>query len=156
MKTIKYPTWLVPIKTAKKLKNIGFDTETIFLYNKEEEKGKIMFGLNTLEEVDVQSNLEIGQLYFYQGSDMETYECIIPTYEQIFEWFRGKGIHSTLHTYSVISHNTEEFRFYYEINSGFDYIVDTKKYYKTYEECREALVNKLIEIYKHSKDENSI
>ena len=79
MKNNNYPNWLVTIEIAKKLKKIGFNTNTLFLYNEEDEP-KVMFGLNTFEEVDGQSNLEIEQLYFYQEADMETYECILPTW----------------------------------------------------------------------------
>lgn len=95
MKIKNYPSWLVPIDIAKKLKEIGFNTNTIFLYNKEEEP-KVMFGLNTFEEVDGQSNLEIEQLCFYQEADMESYECILPTWGQVFEWFRKKGFNSSI------------------------------------------------------------
>lgn len=139
MKMNNYPNWLVPIKTAKKLKKIGFNTNTFFLYNEEDEP-KVMFGLNTFEEVDGQSNLEIEQLYLYQEADMESYECVLPTWEQAIEWFRSKGFCITLENHK----DSTKFMFYnMKINEGKHF----KGEFSSYEETREVLVNKLIEVY---------
>lgn len=134
---------LVPIKIAKELKKIGFNTNTLFLYNEEDEP-KIMFGLNTLEEVDGQSNLEIEQLYFYQEADMESYEFILPTFEQVFEWFRSKNILGW-----VECQCNPEIEFYTRIlvNGENFFIKGKRKPYKSYEECREALIEELLIIY---------
>lgn len=140
MKPNELPNWLVPIKLAKKLKRIGFNTNTLFLYNEEDEP-KVMFGLNTFEEVDGQSNLEIEQLYFYQESDMESYECILPTWEQVFEWFRNKGLFSYIDKLNLAK-NKEVYKFYVK---GKNNIISDS--FSSYEESREALLNKLIKIY---------
>lgn len=53
MKNNNHPNWLVPIKIAKRLKKIGFNTNTVFLYNEEDRyEPKVMFGLNTFEEYE--------------------------------------------------------------------------------------------------------
>ena len=103
-----------------------------------------MFGLNTLEEVDGQSNLEIEQLYFYQEADMESYECILPTFEQVFEWFRSKNILGW-----VECQCNPEIEFYTRIlvNGENFFIKGKRKHYKSYEECREALIEELLIIY---------
>ena len=139
MKMNDYPNWLVPIKIAKKLKKIGFNTNTFFLYNEEDEP-KVMFGLNTFEEVDGQSNLEIEQLYLYQEADMESYECVLPTWEQAIEWFRNRGFYITLENHQ----DSTKFMFYnMKINEGKHF----KGEFSSYKETREVLVNKLIEVY---------
>lgn len=140
MKPNELPDWLVPIKLAKKLKRIGFNTNTLFLYNEEDEP-KVMFGLNTFEEVDGQSNLEIEQLYFYQEADMESYECILPTWEQVFEWFRKKGLFSYIDKLNLAK-NKEVYKFYVK---GKNNIISDS--FSSYEESREALLNKLIKIH---------
>ena len=152
MKIKNYPSWLVPIDIAKKLKEIGFNTNTIFLYNKEEEP-KVMFGLNTFEEVNGQSNLEIEQLCFYQEADMESYECILPTWEQVLEWFRRKGLfHSICFTEDLIE-KVKGFEIEIRDNNA-DIICILHQ--ETYEEAREAAINKLIEIYKQDENRNNI
>lgn len=154
MKNNEYPNWLVPLYIAKELKEIGFNEPTLFhyyendfdvtietndYYNEGEAQGYLSFYISALKEEDF-------NLYKIQIS--------IPTWEQVFEWFRSKGYHSTLHTYSVMMNNVEEFRFYYEINSCQEYVAAPEEYYKTYEQAQEALVYKLIEIYKSEQNEN--
>lgn len=146
MKMNDYPNWLVPIKTAKKLKKIGFNTNTFFLYNEEDEP-KVMFGLNTFEEVDGQSNLEIEQLYLYQEADMESYECVLPTWEQAIEWFIDKNLIGTI---EYRKFDEKDPYYAYCITNNMTKVLDyssNNTRYKTYKEAREALVNKLIKLY---------
>lgn len=149
MKTNNYPNWLVPIDIAKKLKEIGFNTNAVFFYN-EEEKPKVMFGLNTFEEVNGQSDLDIEQLNFFQEADMESYECILPTWEQVLEWFREKNLIVTIECEDFYPDDKTYYYAYCIINKLGKVLFYSPNYksYETYEEVREALVNKLIEIYK--------
>lgn len=143
MKNNNYPTWLVPLDIAQELKAIGFDVPCHFhflyyhgwemLKKRGDEYGFITS--NSCRAYVVENHNGIGKLS-------------VPTWTEVFAWFRSKGYHSTLHTYSVMVGNVEEFRFYYEINSCQEYIAAPEEYYKTYEEVREKLVYKLIEIYK--------
>ena len=138
MKNNEYPSWLVSLEIAKELKGIGFDTPCSFYYDE-----KLLKISPWHDEEFVVTNWN-DKLFRY---------CVsIPTWEQVFEWFRKKGCHSTLHTYSVMQGNIEKFRLFYEINSCHDYIADPEEYYKTYEEAREKLVYKLIEIYKSEQE----
>ena len=144
MKTNNYPSWLVSVEIAEKLKKIGFNTNTVFIYNEENEP-KIMFGLNTFEEVDGQSNLEIEQLCLQQEADMETYECILPTWEQVFAWFNGKELFHSINIANEIPKG-KYFRAKIYKNSGeIIKLIDCE----TYEEAREELVNKLIKMYEN-------
>ena len=137
MKINNYPSWLVSVEIAKKLRDIGFDLPCAFVLTNKDKIGFTTKGGNQyhlLEELDLNSNSK-GSL------------VCVPAFEQVFEWFRSKGYHSTLHTYSVMVRNVEEFRFFYEINSNHDYIANPEEYYKTYEEAREALIREMINIY---------
>ena len=137
MKINNHPYWLVSVEQAMKLKEIGFDLPCAFVLTN---KGEIGFTTresnhyHLLDKLDLNSNSKSSLVY-------------VPAFEQVFEWFRSKGYHSTLHTYSVMLGNIEEFRFFYEINSKDDYISDPEEYYETYEEAREALIREMINIY---------
>jgi hypothetical protein len=143
-----YPTWLVPLDIAQELKAIGFDEPCTFAINYTQyiEPFLVQYlnkGYNAVFYGEV-------RMLKYKTLDKNLLDkiAIIPTWTEVFAWFRSKGYHSTLHTYSVMVGNVEEFRFYYEINSCQEYIAAPEEYYKTYEEVREKLVYKLIEIYK--------
>lgn len=145
--TENYPTWLVPLEIAKQLKAIGFDYSCPFILSDIDEviissEEYIDESLNGIIDIEVTID---NDLNFVNNK----YTLVIPTWTDVFAWFRSKGYHSTLHTYSVMLGNVEEFRFYYEINSCHDYIANPKKDYDNYEDAREALVIKLIEIYKN-------
>ena len=143
MKTNNFPNWLVPVKLAKKLKKIGFDDETLFLYNEEEPKNpKIFLGLEN-EEIS-SSDIEIGDLYFYKEADMESYECILPTWEQVFEWFREKGLVAVIVTNEILNEGDPLYFPSVDDLDGDYYTLDN---YYTYEEARVAVLNKLIELY---------
>ena len=154
MKNNNYPNWLVPLDIAQQLKEIGFDEPTLFHYY--EHDFDITIETNSYyDEGEAQGYLHFYISAFKEENFNRDKKCIsIPTWEQVFEWFRSKGYHSTLHTYSVMVGNVEEFRFYYEINSCQEYIAAPEEYYKTYEQAREELVYKLIEIYKSEQNEN--
>ena len=145
MNTQNYPSWLVPSDIAIELKKIGYKEDCYFEFSKDN-------GL-TLETLERESSIiGIDDLLF--GTNECWQNVSVPTWTEVFAWFRSKGYHSTLHTYSVMVGNVEEFRFYYEINSCQEYIAAPEEYYKTYEQAREELVYKLIEIYKSEQNEN--
>nr|DAN72897.1 MAG TPA: hypothetical protein [Caudoviricetes sp.] len=151
---LNYPTWLVPLDIAQELKAIGFDESCTFAIDYTQ----------LIEPFLVQDCNKGYNVVFCGEMKNLTYKtldknlldkiAIIPTWEQVFAWFRSKGYHSTLHTYSVMMNNVEEFRFYYEINSYQEYVAAPEEYYKTYEQAQEALVYKLIEIYKSEQNKN--
>ena len=139
---LNYPNWLVSLDIAIELKEIGYKEDCYFEFSKDN-------GL-TLETLERESSIiGIDDLLF--GTNECWQNISVPTWTEVFAWFRSTGYHSTLHTYSVMLDNVEEFRFYYEINSRYDYIADTEEYYKTYEEAQEALVKALIKTYKTMK-----
>nr|DAV67779.1 MAG TPA: hypothetical protein [Caudoviricetes sp.] len=137
MKNNNYPNWLVPFKIAKELKNIGFykkcyfnkDTDGVYIESilKASERGEFLAKIYTC---DIESS----------------YYTIIPTWEQVFEWFRDKGLHSH------IEYTCDNDLF--KINIIGMLLNTNKSYFKTYEEARKALINELINIKKIKKDEN--
>lgn len=110
--------FLVPVSIAKKLKEIGFDSPCLFIYRNGEifleGIASVGFSLDpnntdfvaTLDQLEGTTNQE--------GTDWVT----IPTYEQVFAWFRERGIHGEIvkipkvngWVYSVINDNDDNKR----------------------------------------------
>ena len=138
---LNYPNWLVPLDIAKELKEIGFDEPTLFhyyendfdvsvetnsYYDEGESQGYLSFYLTALKEENFNSDKK----------------CIsISTWEQVFAWFRKKNL------VGLVTH-----RYRSKNDNGFSFEIldeDTDVFlYNTYEQAQEALVYKLIEIYK--------
>lgn len=139
-----YKEFLVPVEIAKKLKEIGFDKPCFFSFN-EEVIGEIplSFGKFLIKCNDHEAHLD-GVIY---EDKKVTDSYPIPTYEQVFAWFRGKGLfHSIILTKDFIEDNIF---FSCEIrNSNTDII--TMFTSNTYEEAREELLKRLIKIYKEN------
>ena len=136
MKNNNYPNWLVPLDIAQELKAIGFDEPCHFhflyyhgwemLKKRGDEYGFITS--NSCRAYVVENHNAIGKLS-------------VPTWEQVFQWFRDKGFMITLINYEDVS----KFSFYNMKIRGGVYYAEA---FKTYEQAREELVYKLIEIYK--------
>ena len=129
MKKENYPSWLVPLDIAIKLKEIGFEggvlSKDLTLVTKEQLSGDI--GYCTFELDD-----------FEEGE--------VPTWEQVFEWFRAKGF------YSYIKKKSFPERYIYYIGYGLTtYSKENLRdelLPKTYEQARKELIEKLIELCK--------
>ena len=144
MNKLNYPNWLVPLEIAKKLKEIGFDVPTLFhyyendfdisvetndYYNEGEAQGYLNFYISALKEEDF-------NIYKIHIS--------IPTWEQVFEWFRNKDFRISLENHE----DSTKFMFYnMKINDGKHF----KGEYPSYEKARKELINKLIKIYGNTK-----
>lgn len=148
MKNNNYPNWLVSLEIAKELKEIGFNEPTLFYYcesdfdvsvetndyyNEGEAQGYLSFYISALKENDF-------NIYKIHVS--------IPTWEQVFEWFREKGMFHSICFNDDLIHNVKFFEA--EIrdkNADIIYILSRV----TYEEAREALVKTLIRTYKNEQ-----
>ena len=148
MKNNNYPNWLVPLEIAKELKEIGFNEPTLFYYCESD------FDIS-VETNDYYNEGEAqGYLSFYisalKEEDFNIYkECIsLPTWEQVFEWFRNKGLfHSICYVKDLLNENE-----YFESeirDDNSDIICILSRV--TYEETREALVKALIRTYKNEQ-----
>ena len=130
METNNYPNWLVNVGQAKRLKEIGFDLPCAFVLT-----NKDRIGFTTKEDSNYHLFDDLDLISNSKGSLV----CI-PTYEQVFEWFREKGFRIFLENHE----DSTKFMFYnMEINEGKHF----KGEYSNYEEAREALIREMINIY---------
>ena len=137
METNNYPNWLVPFKVAEELRDIDF-REPTFTYYEFDYGSKD--GGRYFTPIDINfDSLKIYNRYKIYVS--------IPTWEQVFDWFRNKGLFGYVDMLILIK-DKKVWKYY---------IKDIKNMisepFASYEQTREALVEKLIEIY---KNENSI
>lgn len=143
MKNNNYPTWLVPLEIAQELKEIGFDEPCHFqflyyhgwkmLKKRGDEYGFITS--NNCRAYVVENHNGIGKLS-------------VPTWEQVFEWFREKGYHGIIAARGEDGENEYSYCIDYlnELSSDFE-----QDSHLTYEEAREALVKALIRTYKNEQ-----
>lgn len=137
MKEINYPNWLVPLEIAEKLKGINFNLECYF-YREE--------GRNGDDLIKSPFSLSNEVLRNYNKSRYDT-STSLPTWEQAFEWFRGKGLFHSICFTDDLPHEVKFFEA--EIrDKNADIICIINRL--TYEEVREAVLNKLIEIYENN------
>lgn len=135
MKTSNYPNWLVSIEIAKSLKEIGYKENCCFEFSLD---NGLTLEINKREEED--TIIEIDDLLFCTNEIWQNVS--VPTWEQVLEWFRKKGFRISLENHE----DSTKFMFYnMKINEGKHF----KGEYSNYEEAREVLVNKLIEVYEN-------
>jgi hypothetical protein len=140
MKNNNYPTWLVPLEIAKELKEIGFNEPCIFSYSE---------GIGITACLRYGSGEEPYISDFIVGGNTPNSPYIdLPTYEQVFEWFREKGYHGVIAARGEDGENEYSYCIDYlnELSSDFE-----QDSHLTYEEAREALVKALIQTYKNEQ-----
>ena len=129
-----YEEFLVPIEIAKELKEIGFDKPCLFVLNPH----------NTLilsSEVHDKGIIDIRKIKPRSNGKLGEDFCSVPTYEQVFGWFRENGLYGNIEAGSK----------YNSIYIFSDNDLDMgNNIYPTYEEAREELLKKLIKIYKEN------
>lgn len=139
--TKNYPTWLVPLDIAIKLKEIGYKENCYFEFNEDN-------GL-TLETLERESSIiGIDDLLF--GTNECWQDVSVPTWTEVLAWFRERGYESYIKLESH-SHFDEGNYYYFEITEPNLYQLDFQGGFDNYNEAQEALVYKLIEIYKNNK-----
>lgn len=140
METNNYPSWLVPLDIAKKLKKIEFDTPCTFLWDSSEDSNNLRCYL------DEQEGVYLPNSFNYNSSDTSGYYVYIsiPTWEQAFEWFRKKDMFHSIHISEDLLHRVKFFEAEIRDKNANIICIISKL---TYEEAREALINKLIELY---------
>lgn len=136
MKNNNYPNWLVSLDIAKKLKEIGFKEKCLCYWHEY---------FHRIECSTDDEDRLCPEYYDYNTDESTT---SLPTWEQIFEWFREKGM---FHSICIVDDLLEDVKYFEaEIrdNNG-DIICILSRV--TYEEAREALVKALIRTYKNEQ-----
>lgn len=143
MKTNNYPSWLVPIETAKKLKEIGFDKPT-----QNTTSSYVLESKRHKEENKLYSPEYILRGGSYNANSTKV-GLSVPTWEQVLDWFREKGFESYIKLESH-SHLDEGNYYYFEITDPNLCQLGYQCEFDDYSVAREALINKLIEIYENN------
>ena len=142
---------IVPIELASELREIGFDEYCMFYY--EHGKPAPRFGLES-KVIKNKSNFRIMRINAHTilQSKNSKIDIAAPSYEQIFAWFRKKGL---FHSITIVQDFIESNIFFScEIrNSNADTISIFSR--ETYEEAKIGILNKLIEFYKIEKNEET-
>lgn len=127
-----YPKFLVPIYIVKKLTDIK-------AYNEDEAIKEYIF-FHYIPGVGIK--------YWDNGKEKVEGDKIclpVPSYDDIFEWFRNRGFYFNIR-YNFNTSKDDNLYFYgIWIDDG-EYGGIERRYYKTYKECREHLLNRLIEV----------
>jgi hypothetical protein len=155
MKNNNYPSWLVPLEIAKELKEIGFNEPCLVENVETHSEDYNLIGFEEQIPFDVHVMLE--EIVFVKNQDLKdefgiyktfVLRTAIPTWEQIFEWFREKGYHGVIAARGEDGENEYSYCIDYlnELSSDFE-----QDSHLTYEEAREALVKALIRTYKNEQ-----
>lgn len=134
-----HPSWLVPLDISKKLKDLGFNEPCIFSYSE---------GIGITSCIRSGSGDEPNFTDFIIGGNSPGSPLTdLPTYEQVLDWFRKKGLVGW-----VECQCNPEMEYYIRIvNKGVNlYLKGRREHYNSYEEARSVLINKLISLYKES------
>jgi len=132
MNTKNYPNWLINVGQAKKLKEIGFD-----------EPCEFSLPIKQYEDFDIN---ELNFDFQKENHNDSFDKWSIPTYEQVFEWFREKGFVSFIKIDNQ-SMFDEGCYYCYVISNERGKTIDCKSDFDDYKEAREALVKALIQTY---------
>nr|DAY16267.1 MAG TPA: hypothetical protein [Caudoviricetes sp.] len=139
-----YEEFLVPVEIAKELKEIGFNEPCLFVLNPH----------NTLilsSEIHDKGIIDIRKIKTRSNGKLGEDFCSVPTYEQVFAWFREKGYQFQVGRVCFADEFIPEFwdNYYCEI-----YLKETDDTLKiltyTYEEARLDCIRELIKIYKEN------
>ena len=139
MKNNNYPSWLVPLDISIELKEIGFNKKTMFYF----------FSADTTFKFSISEEIPLDYILPIEDVELDNYNrkgfyASIPTWEQVFEWFREKGL---FHSICIVEDLIEEVKEIRDNNADIICIIHRD----TYEEAREALVKALIRTYKNEQ-----
>lgn len=135
MKNNNYHTWLVSLEIAQQLKEIGFKEKCLCYWHEH------------LQRIECSTDDEERLCPEYYDYNTDESTTSLPTHEQVFEWFREKGL------YSFIRVNIPDLSVSYFIYDKDGYI-EENGHRSTYEDAQNDCVKELIKIYKeHERKE---
>ena len=129
MKNNNYPIWLVPLEIAKELKEIGFKEKCLCYWHEH------------LQRIECSTDDEERLCPEYYDYNTDESTTSLPTHEQVFEWFREKGL------YSFLRVNIPDLSVSYFIYDKDGYI-EENGHRSAYEDAKNDCVKELIKIYK--------
>ena len=142
-----YLTWFVPLDIAKELKDIGFKEPCLFSYSEG-------VGITAMVWGSLKGKTEFSIKDFVLGGNSPGSPFTdIPTWEQVFAWFREKGFDSYIGLENLPYPN-EGIYYYFEISKPNLYRInqlDWQGEFDDYNEAQEALVKALIRTYKQEQ-----
>ena len=138
MKNNNYPNWLVSLEIAQQLKEIGFHELVQNSYYSNKGTERILSSTLCLEKKSL------------ADANILNFLVSLPTWEQVFEWFREKGYESYIRLESH-AHFDEGNYYYFEITKSNLRQLDWQGDFDDYNEAREALVKALIRTYKNEQ-----
>ena len=137
-----YPTWLVSPDIAKELKEIGFDTPCYcYIALAISGKGYQCIEIGDRIHNEVYNRIELRDIKRINYNKQKG--CIsLPSWTEALAWFRAKGYYGNL---EATSKGTSAYIFIPFLDQGTSWDI---AYKESYEEAREALLLKLIDLYK--------
>ena len=138
MNTQNYSTWLVPLDIAQHLKEIGFDEPCNHYVRISNDDIKLKINHSSIGLVMLIRNSE------YLNDDIASF-VTIPTWTDVFAWFRARGLHHTIRY--ILAHKL----YFYAINETYYLKNKGSGIYDTYEEAQKECVKALIKTYKTMK-----
>ena len=141
----QYPTWLVSPDIAKELKEIGFDTPCYcYIALAISGKGYQCIEIGDRIHNEVYNSIELRDIKRINYNKQKG--CIsLPSWTEALAWFREKGYYGNL---EATSKGTSAYIYAPFLDQGTSWDI---AYKESYEEVRETLLLKLIDIYKISK-----
>ena len=137
MKNNNYPSWLVSLEIAQELKAIGFHELVQNSYYSNKGTERILSSTLRLEKKSL------------ADANILNFLVSLPTWEQVFEWFREKGFESYIRLENLFVY--EDCRYSYVITNKKNILINCKSDFNDYNEAREALVKALIRTYKNEQ-----
>ena len=140
-----YPTWLVSPDIAKELKEIGFDTPChCYIALAISGKGYQCIEIGDRIHNEVYNSIELRDIKRINYNKQKG--CIsLPSWTEALAWFRAKGYYGNL---EASSKGTSAYIYAPFLDQGTSWEI---AYKESYEEAREALLLKLIDLYKAAK-----
>ena len=142
MKTEQYPTCLVSPDIAKELKEIGFDTPChCYIALAISGKGYQCIEIGDRIHNEVYNSIELRDIKRINYNKQKG--CIsLPSWTEALAWFRAKGYYGNL---EASSKGTSAYIYAPFLDQGTSWDI---VYKESYEEARETLLFKLIDLYK--------
>lgn len=140
-----YPTWLVSPDIAKELKEIGFDTPChCYIALAISGKGYQCIEIGDRIHNEVYNSIELRDIKRINYNKQKG--CIsLPSWTEALAWFRAKDYYGNL---EATSKGTSAYIYAPFLDQGTSWDI---AYKESYEEAREALLLKLIDLYKAAK-----